>query len=284
MNRKLLRNVLSEFIATFLFIFAICAVNVNADAGASNQQSMMMGPFRYMGTDGSVKNVLCALTAFLSALCITHAFGGWSGAHFNPAVTFGAILGRKLALTDGLLYIVGQLGGAWLSMFVLRGMFGKDPVSRLALAPNDTFGVGAALAAEFLLTFTLVLVVYCVALGTSPKIPLKHGNAEKESSASADPESQHQTTSNNNTDNINKPLTKADLQGTSAPLAIAAAIGALSLLASNVSGGCYNPARATGPALFNLQLGSLWLYWVGDLMGAAAAVGIYLGLSQLAQS
>ena len=46
-----------------------------------------------------------------------------------------------------------------------------------------------------------------------------------------------------------------------------------------ISGGVFNPAVGTGPILAALagegSAGSLWLYWVGPVAGAALAVPVY---------
>lgn len=46
----------------------------------------------------------------------------------------------------------------------------------------------------------------------------------------------------------------------------------MGLLGGSVSGGAFNPARAFGPALLSGSgWGNHWIYWIGDLMGAALA-------------
>ncbi len=46
-----------------------------------------------------------------------------------------------------------------------------------------------------------------------------------------------------------------------------------------ISGGVFNPAVGTGPILVGLggggSVGDLWLYWVGPVVGAVGAVGVY---------
>ncbi len=60
--------------------------------------------------------------------------------------------------------------------------------------------------------------------------------------------------------------------GTDAALAVAAAISLCGLVALPLEGASMNPARSTGPAIVAADLGSLWVYWVGPLAGAVAAV------------
>ncbi|MEQ9483248.1 MIP/aquaporin family protein [Coleofasciculus sp. F4-SAH-05] len=51
---------------------------------------------------------------------------------------------------------------------------------------------------------------------------------------------------------------------------------ALDILAGGpISGGAMNPARHLGPALLGGGLGNIWVYWVGPLLGGAAAALLY---------
>ncbi|XP_076092752.1 aquaporin AQPAn.G-like [Mytilus galloprovincialis] len=43
----------------------------------------------------------------------------------------------------------------------------------------------------------------------------------------------------------------------------------------NISGGCMNPARNLGPAIMTGKLDKMWLYWIGDLVGAAVGAILY---------
>ncbi len=48
------------------------------------------------------------------------------------------------------------------------------------------------------------------------------------------------------------------------------------MIGGAVSGGAFNPARVFGPAICSLKMFkgegmSMWLYWAGDLAGAAGA-------------
>ena len=57
-----------------------------------------------------------------------------------------------------------------------------------------------------------------------------------------------------------------------APVAIGFTLGFLCLIGGTISGGAFNPARAFGPTIISGQgWGHQWVYWVGDLSGAALA-------------
>lgn len=65
---------------------------------------------------------------------------------------------------------------------------------------------------------------------------------------------------------------RAHLVGPNAALAVGATIILCGLVALPLEGASMNPARSTGPALAVGDLGSLWIYWVGPLIGALLAV------------
>ena len=55
----------------------------------------------------------------LAILVGIYAFGAISGGHFNPAVTFGMAVTRRLSWGDAILYWIAQLAGASLGAWVL---------------------------------------------------------------------------------------------------------------------------------------------------------------------
>ena len=65
---------------------------------------------------------------------------------------------------------------------------------------------------------------------------------------------------------------RAHLVGANAALAVGATIALCGLIALPLQGASMNPARSTGPALATGDLGFLWIYWVGPLIGGLIAV------------
>jgi aquaporin Z len=65
---------------------------------------------------------------------------------------------------------------------------------------------------------------------------------------------------------------RAHLVGPNAALAVGATIILCGLIALPLEGASMNPARSTGPALATADFGSLWIYWLGPLIGAGIAV------------
>ena len=67
----------------------------------------------------SVRWALPWHTAWRSQLCLL-AVGHISGGHFNPAISIGFWVTRRLSTFDALSYCVVQLGGATVAAYVLR--------------------------------------------------------------------------------------------------------------------------------------------------------------------
>jgi aquaporin Z len=61
--------------------------------------------------------------------------------------------------------------------------------------------------------------------------------------------------------------------GPNAALAVGATIALCGLAMGPITGASMNPARSIGPAVVNGDLGSLWIYLVGPLLGALVAAG-----------
>ena len=59
-----------------------------------------------------------------------------------------------------------------------------------------------------------------------------------------------------------------------APIAIGFTLGALAAVGGSVSGGCFNLARLTSGAIWSGNFDSQYVYWFGELLGAASAAGV----------
>jgi aquaporin Z len=65
---------------------------------------------------------------------------------------------------------------------------------------------------------------------------------------------------------------RAHLVGPNAALAVGATIALCGLIALPLQGASMNPARSTGPAVATGDISSLWIYWLGPMIGALIAV------------
>ncbi|HEX6229019.1 MAG TPA: MIP family channel protein [Solirubrobacterales bacterium] len=63
--------------------------------------------------------------------------------------------------------------------------------------------------------------------------------------------------------------------GAAAAIAIGGTVGLDALFGGPVTGASMNPARSVGPALVSGQLGDLWIYLIGPILGAAAGALAY---------
>ncbi len=126
-------KLLTEFVGTFVFLSVIA---LSAAAGS------------------------LAPLAIGSALMVMVYMGGHlSGAHYNPAVSFGAFLRRRIdAVTLGA-YWVAQLVAAALAFVFAYAVSGHTP----GIHPGAGVHTANALAVEALFTLALVLVVLNVA-------------------------------------------------------------------------------------------------------------------------
>jgi MIP family channel proteins len=155
--RGFVRPLVAEFVGTFVFFFI--------GAGAIVTDSF---------THGAVGLLGIALAHGLALSIMVSALGSISGGHFNPAVTFGLFVAKKVSRFTLISYIIAQLLGGALAGFLLRIIFAPEvwlPVhlGTPALASSITPMTG--LLVEAILTFFLMLAVLGTAVDPmAPKI------------------------------------------------------------------------------------------------------------------
>ena len=221
------RRAAAEFIGTFWLVFGGCGSAVLAAAF----------PNLGIGFAG------VALAFGLTVLTMAFAIGHISGAHLNPAVSVGLVVGRRFPLSDLLPYVVAQVVGAIAAAGVLyviaSGKAGFDLANGFAsngYAEHSPGGYSlvACLVAEVVLTFFFLFVI----LGATDKRGVPQGFA---------------------------------------PIAIGLCLTLIHLVGIPVTNTSVNPARSTGQALFvgGWALQQLWLFWVAPIVGAAIAGIVY---------
>lgn len=101
-----------------------------------------------------------ALAHGLAIGVMVAALGHVSGGHFNPAITLGLFLGRKIDLPMAGVYWAAQLLGGGIAALVVALTVSREAVAigTPVLAPDVNPLVGIIL--EMIATFFLVLVVY----------------------------------------------------------------------------------------------------------------------------
>jgi len=67
---------------------------------------------------------------------------------------------------------------------------------------------------------------------------------------------------------------RAGLIGPNAAIAVGGTIALCGLIALPIEGASMNPARSLGPALVTLELGDVWIYVIGPVLGSLLAVAI----------
>jgi glycerol uptake facilitator-like aquaporin len=251
-----------EFLCTFMFIFigTATAFNYTFEANANS-------------TSLALRLALC--TGFAS-VALVYSFADVSGANFNPAVSFATFVTGKIDFLKLLMYWAAQLIGSSLAIMVLVIIFpGTDAAHRVLVTRGQDSNLWNAFCMEFILTFILVYVIFATAFdkiedseNNKAEIDIEEGLLDDGEAAAA-----HENASQKK--RTRPKLTVYTTSGTSkgafAPIAIGFTIGFLNLMGGTVSGGCYNPARAFGPALLAMKWTDQWLYWVADLAGGAFA-------------
>jgi aquaporin TIP len=177
-----------------------------------------------------------ALAHGLVIAVMASAVGHISGGHFNPAVTFGFLVARRIDPALALVYWVAQLAGATLAALLLWWIYPTDVTEGTSLgAPllGGGIGVGAGFFVEAVLTFFLVWVIFATA---------------------ADPRGSFKSI---------------------AGLAIGLTITLDILMGGPLTGAAMNPSRAFGPQLVANAWSDGWIWYLGPLLGGGAAALLY---------
>ncbi len=188
--------------------------------------------------------ILTALAFGLSIVAMAYSIGNISGCHINPAVTLGVFMAGGMNKKDVGGYVIAQCIGALIGSAILAIVFKLGGVTDMTggLGTNGLAGVGgnaiAGLLVEIILTF---IFVTCILGVTSSKAG----------------------------------------HGSFGGLVIGLTLTGVHILGIGLTGTSVNPARSIGPAIVaaitgnTAPLGSLWVFIVGPLVGAALAAYCY---------
>lgn len=209
-NNTLTRDALAELIGTFTLVL------IGAGAGALGQPVWVV-----------------ALAHGLALVSIIYTYGHVSGAHVNPAVTLGLLIGRHIDITRAAFYWVAQFVGGILAALVIKVFvpigLNVTPLASLGETTGALTGpyLLQACVIELILTFLLVSVVTHAAV---------FGKA-------------------------------GQVAGLGIGLTLAAAI----LFGWPLTGASLNPARTFGPAIVSGNTSYVFAYLVAIFLGGALA-------------
>jgi aquaporin TIP len=141
-------DVLRRGVAELIGAFALIFVGVGSIVFTQGQDLLAVG-FAH------------GLTIAIMASAVGHISGG----HFNPAVTLGFLVTRRIVPAVAVVYWLAQLSGAVLGALALRALF--PSVANLdAGVPvlSPTIDAAAGIGIEALLSFFLVWVIFATAV------------------------------------------------------------------------------------------------------------------------
>lgn len=223
----MLHRLAAELIGTFWLVFGGCGSAVFAAKFLADDDTEL--GIGFLGV---------SLAFGLTVLTGVYAFGTISGGHFNPAVTLGAALAKRVEWKAVPGYwavqVIGGLIGGLIIYVVASGKEGFTATGNMAAngygdhSPG-LYSLAAVLVAEIVLTAIFLLVILGSTDDRAPK--------------------------------------------GFAGLSIGLTLTLIHLISIPISNTSVNPARSTGVALFNGDgaPAQLWAFWLAPLIGAAIA-------------
>ena len=122
-----------------------------------------------------------ALAHGLAIAFLVFAAANVSGGHMNPAVTFAAVVTKKISGARGMMFVSAQLAGAVIGALLLLATIPDAADTNLgAHALGADVSITMGLVMEIVVTFVLVFVIFATAVdpgGIAPLAPLAIGLA-----------------------------------------------------------------------------------------------------------
>ena len=211
-------RMVAEFIGAFVFFFI--GIGAGISVGIAGEQGLLV----------------VALANGLALAIVVSALGHISGGHFNPAVTVGFLVTRRIAPLLALMYIVAQCLAGIAAAGMVRWLYPGTTAKAAgygAPALDPRLSTGEGLVLEALLTSFLVFVVFATAAdirGTFKAI---------------------------------------------AGLAIGLTVTVDVLVGGPLTGAMMNPARAFGSHVVDNNWSDAWIWYVGPFLGGAIAALLY---------
>jgi MIP family channel proteins len=232
MDHDALRRGFAEFVGTFALVF----VGAGSILTIAKALAPALTSAPAVDVYGGLTLVGVALAHGLAIAVMASAVGHISGAHFNPAITLGFLVTRRIAPSLAVVYWSMQFAAAAAAAALLRWIY-PDTARRITHlgAPGLTSGLSVwqGLVIELVLTFFLVWVVFATA---------------------ADPGGSFKSI---------------------AGLAIGLTVTMAVLMGGPMTGAAINPARAFGPELLSRHWSDAWVWYVGPFAGGVLAALSY---------
>jgi len=257
------RQLVAEFIGTFALVFTtVCAAY-------------------WMTPDYLTMGIASGLTLAVLIFC----FGQIGSGQFNPAITLGLIVGKKLKFLRGLSIIFVQIVASILACFVLASFLGAN--ERWEWRVNDPKDNGMVPTEQQPMKYMAP-----VAAGVPrvmerielPKTVKEYGELVQTG------EVRQKSQTQNRVSVVQAIVIEALLtfvlaiaffagvrnqNWLAAGLMAGGVLAAGIMLGSILTGAAMNPARAFGPALVSGQWNFQLVYWIGPMLGAVLASVIY---------
>lgn len=146
---------LSEFFGTAIMMaIGIGAVVFMWSEGSVMSEVIPSEPWRRLATG--------ILFAGGGTAVVLSPLGQRSGGHLNPAMTFAFWLRGKISHVDAVIYAIAQVFGAVLGVLIVGAIAGDAAASvNLGMTtPGAGYSASVALAAELIITFSLIFLVF----------------------------------------------------------------------------------------------------------------------------
>jgi aquaporin Z len=225
-----MKKYFAEFFGTFWLVFGGCGSAVLAAAF----------PELGIGFAG------VALAFGLTVLTMAYAVGHVSGAHFNPAVSFGMATAGRMPWGNVPGYVVSQVVGGIAGAAVLYLIATGKPGFELGGFASNGFGDLSPGK------YALSSVVVCEIVMTAMFLVVILGATHKNAPAGF------------------------------APLAIGLCLTLIHLVSIPVSNTSVNPARSTATAIFagGPYIAQLWVFWIAPIVGGVLGAIIHRMISE----
>lgn len=188
-------------------------------------------------TGYSAGTIVPAFAHGIAIIFAAYSIGSISGAHINPAVTIAVAIAGGISWVKALIYIVVQIIAAIVAAFVLNAILLPVTQNGVTSAAANFFGAfsfNVAATTSIGAMFTESILTFFLAfVVVMGAVFGKAGN----------------------------------LAGLAIGLTLAMSIAG----GGGISEASLNPARSIGPALIAGNLGNIWIYIVGPVLGAAVA-------------